>query len=406
MAHLQRTLQLFGGLLLLAFWLQEKWYVHGLVNEWLYRRRGHPSFLHSTNMHDGNLDNGKLMMNNNDGKLRNGMRMTRPQSPVRSGSLKEATYELGRVPYGESSRKYRQTVYSHSDWVKHRSNERLFTNLRGIFYSGIIRQLKNEVGLVASLATFCVAWNDFLVPLSDHAFPCLVLPLFPFTLSSPALGLLLVFRTNASYRRWTEARMRWASIEAHSKNVVRMAATFSDMMDTKCFERVDLLSRTSLEASIALDEVCVDEKRRVEADKSLIILGDSLAACERFLKSPVPLIYTRHTARFLSLWLILLPFAIHQEFLRMGQTGFLTIPVAAVLSLFLFGVEELSVQLEVPFSILPLQKMCDTIKHDTADLVQWSVASRRRKGRHTALSSPPAELDTVYQDPNDFDEFA
>ena len=40
-------------------------------------------------------------------------------------------------------------------------------------------------------------------------------------LSSPALGLLLVFRTNTAYARWNEARMAWAAIENHSINLAR-----------------------------------------------------------------------------------------------------------------------------------------------------------------------------------------
>jgi putative membrane protein len=39
-------------------------------------------------------------------------------------------------------------------------------------------------------------------------------------------------------------------------------------------------------------------------------LGDALESCERIFTSPVPLVYTRHTARFLSVWLLLLPLAL------------------------------------------------------------------------------------------------
>jgi predicted membrane chloride channel (bestrophin family) len=42
----------------------------------------------------------------------------------------------------------------------------------------------------------------------------------------------------------------------------------------------------------------------VEMDKSVILLGDALETCERIFTSPVPLVYTRHTARFLSCWLV------------------------------------------------------------------------------------------------------
>ena len=49
-------------------------------------------------------------------------------------------------------------------------------------------------------------------------------------------------------------------------------------------------------------------------DKSVILLGDALETCERIFTSPVPLVYTRHTARFLSCWLLLLPLALWEPF--------------------------------------------------------------------------------------------
>lgn len=61
------------------------------------------------------------------------------------------------------------------------------------------------------------AWNAAVGGYLDvHGVPCepllpgvpsfmvMSLPALPFTLASPALGLLLVFRTNASYARWVE----------------------------------------------------------------------------------------------------------------------------------------------------------------------------------------------------------
>ena len=47
-----------------------------------------------------------------------------------------------------------------------------------------------------------------------------------------------------------------------------------------------------------------------EIDKALVKLGDQVSAAERLYSSPVPLVYTRHTARFLACWLLLLPFAL------------------------------------------------------------------------------------------------
>jgi len=43
------------------------------------------------------------------------------------------------LPYSEASRRYRRTVFSHEDWLEHRSNTRLFGNLSGLLTSGWAR---------------------------------------------------------------------------------------------------------------------------------------------------------------------------------------------------------------------------------------------------------------------------
>ena len=141
-----------------------------------------------------------------------------------------------------------------------------------------------------------------------------------------------------------------------------------------------------MELSLALDAITIDEKRRVEIDKSLVISGDLLSGCERIFTTPVPLVYTRHTARFLTLWMLLLPLALYEEFGKMpenaywlGINGLPLIPAASLLSLFLFGIEELAVQLEEPFSILPMQKFCDGVKTSNERSLEWAVLSSNRK---------------------------
>lgn len=348
---------------------------------------------------------------------------------ARPGSMRAATAKLGSVPYGEASRQYRRTVYTHEDWIAHRSEDRLLSNLKGVFFSGVVRQLKKEIGLVTTVAVLVVGWNDLLVP-AMPMIPHLCLPMTPFTLSSPALGLLLVFRTNTSYQRWLEGRNRWGVIIAQSRNIVRMASTFADTSSEEGRKAIDdlsqivwILSRTIMnrlsglnddadyekelrkvckdndsltlrllsapdrasaalmEASIVLDCIPVDEKRRVEIDKSLVVIGDAMSVTDRIFTSPVPLVYTRHTARFLSVWMLLLPFAIHDEFLKADASGLPTIPASAFLSLFLFGIEELAVQLEEPFSILPMQRYCDEIREVGNRMIDWNVQSRKERSK-------------------------
>lgn len=106
--------------------------------------------------------------------------------------------------YGEESRKFRRTVYTHDDWVKHRSPDRLISNLSSMVKSGIYKNVAKEVLATTAIASFITIWNvlcgDSYVdlagvvhasPLKDTILPIIALPLTPFTLASPSLGLLL-----------------------------------------------------------------------------------------------------------------------------------------------------------------------------------------------------------------------
>lgn len=78
----------------------------------------------------------------------------------------------------------------------------------------------------------------------------------------------------------------------------------------------------------------------------------------------------RFTARFLSVWLIILPLGLWDLYSdSWNHIG--TVPAAAGISFFLFGIEELAVHLEEPFSILPLLKMTEGIGLSARDYDQW-----------------------------------
>ena len=127
-----------------------------------------------------------------------------------------------------------------------------------------------------------------------------------------------------------------------------------------CFVHPTDRCRRKPDLSRAVHQLPMDEKRRVEVDKSVILLGDALETCERIFTSPVPLVYTRHTARFLSCWLLLLPLALWEPFEDTWNHAAM-IPSATLVAIFFFGIEELAVQLEEPFSILPLSRLCDGV---------------------------------------------
>ena len=147
-----------------------------------------------------------------------------------------------------------------------------------------------------------------------------------------------------------------------------------------------------MEVSLALDRVPIDPKRRVEIDKSIVLLGDCLATCEGIYRNPVPLVYTRHTSRFLTLFLLLLPLALltpgggggggtslvaaagAEEGIWVLWHNMAIVPAVTLVAIFLFGIAELAVQLEEPFSILPLQQFCDEVRDSCNALIEWRVA--------------------------------
>ena len=105
--------------------------------------------------------------------------------------------------YKESSRVYRRTVFKENDWAEFRASDRLFKNLKTMFISGTVRGLLAEVGSVLVVSTIVWIINYIILSglleefgISRQVSSLVSLPVLPFQLSSPALGLLLVFRTN------------------------------------------------------------------------------------------------------------------------------------------------------------------------------------------------------------------
>ena len=117
------------------------------------------------------------------------------------------------ISYGEESRKYRRTVYSHDDWRKHRSPDRFIYYLTSFVFSGVYKNIGREVLATTSIATLVFLYNAIVGGYVDfegvqHASlvtsPWLSkagLPLTPFTLSTSSLGLLLGMLCNSSQGR-------------------------------------------------------------------------------------------------------------------------------------------------------------------------------------------------------------
>jgi len=334
--------------------------------------------------------------------------------------------------YKENSRAFRRSVFGHPEWRRHRSSERYARNLKTTFESGVIQGLLLEVGSVVSVATFICLWNAWVggelpnVAAPDASLPILQAPALPFTLGVPALGLLLVFRTNNAYNRWWEARILWGFTINRCRDFVRNGLCYynanngytntPEIIAKKTqfthqvigFARVlkghfrdgpaeaeklrgeltallgpeeanyvmaaahrpcrivQLLSQTVRDADLT-------PIQQQQIDKNLSGFCDAFGAMERIFKTPIPLVYTRHTSRFLYIWLLGLPLALYKE-LGDSYLHLAAVPASALIATFLLGIEELGVQLEEPFSILPMEVMGDGIEGSCKEMLANDIA--------------------------------
>ena len=137
----------------------------------------------------------------------------------------------------ESNRKFRRTVFTKHNWQRHRSSNRYFQELRNMPKSVILRGLGVQTLVVTFFSLLIVSYNT-LVETKRFSFPLPLLsfPALPFALTSSSLGLLLVFRTNAAYSRWKDARVSWALISARSFDLMRQSILW--MPSSSCKSRI------------------------------------------------------------------------------------------------------------------------------------------------------------------------
>jgi putative membrane protein len=91
-----------------------------------------------------------------------------------------------------------------------------------------------------------------------------------------------------------------------------------------------------------------------EFDAQVQRLCGALGGGERIVKTPLPTGFTRHSSRLLFIWSNCLPFALYP---LLGPMG--TLPTVLLTSYAVLGIEDISVQLEEPFDILPLRQYSD-----------------------------------------------
>lgn len=317
----------------------------------------------------------------------------------------------------EDFRRDFRTVYNWEDWQSHRSPMRYFVRGLLTYRSHIMRNIIPAMVWVAAvsvaLGTYVTAgvqgmlplWLPLHGPMASAAASTFI------SHTTVALSLLLVFRTNSSYSRWDEARKMWGSLLNRSRDLMRMSVTIFPDGDAAskgamgrwiiAFAhalRVHFQPETSLDSKVRpvlrakelqllLDarqrplqaihvmsqiimNVPINAVHQAALSANLTHFHDTLGGCERLFRAPIPLSYTRHTARCLFLYLTVLPFALW------NSCGWATPPVAVAIAGVLCGVEEIGVQCEEPFGILPLEMLVSKIAEGVRDTLATDTATK------------------------------
>jgi ion channel-forming bestrophin family protein len=248
----------------------------------------------------------------------------------------------------------------------------------------------------------CVIWSAGVVAFDKRVYH-VGIPATVHSLVGLALGLLLVFRTNASYDRFWEGRKQWGGIVNETRNLVRASAVllreapdlhrsiarwtavwaYSAMCSLRGQrdlgpvaeqlpegERREVLAaqHVPLAVAVRLSRALDDARRRgvisdyqqMALDQNVQLLIDYIGACERIHRTPLPFAYVVHLRRALILYCFSLPFALIDTF------HWATLGLVFVLAYTFFGIEEIGVEIEDPFGVddndLPLERICATIQ--------------------------------------------
>lgn len=259
----------------------------------------------------------------------------------------------------------------------------------------------------------------------------------PYQLTAPALALLLVFRTEASYSRYEEGRKAWTKVISGTNDLARQVIAGVENAGDAPFKNA--LLRYIMAFPVALkchviygSDVGRDLQNLLEADDLAIVLNskhrplciiefisqslrllkleesrrnmleskiscfhEGIGVCDQLIGIPIPLSYTRLTSRFLVLWHLTLPIILWDD------CHWIVVPATFISAASLFCIEEVGVLIEEPFPMLALDELCKLVQNSiqeaivTDKLIQAQLTEKLRSHLkdHSPNGRPNSEVD-------------
>ncbi|XP_075510821.1 voltage-dependent chloride channel 1, chloroplastic-like isoform X1 [Primulina tabacum] len=301
----------------------------------------------------------------------------------------------------------KRSLYDHEKWVQHRSSSRHVRHFLSSLSSRVILSLVPPVIVFTSFAVIIASYNTAVyMGWLPEFFPILRAPSLPYQLTAPALALLLVFRTEASYSRYEEGKKAWTKVIAGTNDLARQViasvSSPSDVLLKKAILHYIMAFPVALKCHIIYQsDIDKDLRNLLPTDDLAIVLGsnhrprciielisqslqlldiedskrhcletklscfhEGIEICEQLVGIPIPLSYTRLTSRFLVLWHFTLPIILWDD------CHWIIVPATFISAASLFCIEEVGVLIEEPFPMLALDELCHMTHRSIKDVMR------------------------------------
>ncbi|XP_072963046.1 voltage-dependent chloride channel 1, chloroplastic-like [Typha angustifolia] len=292
----------------------------------------------------------------------------------------------------------RRPLYTPGEWRNHRSSRRHLRHLISSLTSRVILSLVPPVSALTAVAAALAIYNTAVsLEWLPGGFPLLRASPLPYQLTAPALALLLVFRTEASYSRFEEGRKAWMRVVAGTgelaglvmaakgrdggavdhvvkKALLNYIMAFPVALKCHVIDGSDI--RADLQSLLEEDDLAVvlrskhrprciiefisqslqllhfEEQKQNVLESKISCFHEGIGVCEQLMGIPIPLSYTRLTSRFLVLWHLTLPVILWDD------CDWMVVPATFISAASLFCIEEVGVLIEEPFPMLALDELC------------------------------------------------
>jgi putative membrane protein len=236
------------------------------------------------------------------------------------------------------------------------------------------------------------------------------------------LGILVVFRNNAAYDRWWEARKLWGQLINDSRNLaskIQAYATVDSAEQRQVMGWIVSFAHALRYHLRGIDNIASKPEMKNVPPKTEHVPGyfadrihhaiarwdrdgsigngvwvldvharallDVCGACERIRNTPLATAYRVLLRMILILYVLAAPWSLVLE------VGYWAVPVLEVASFFLLGIEFTAEEVEEPFGRdhhdLPLESYCVTISNFVDELLDGPRAAPSRVGKPEDVAS-------------------